>query len=527
MPHPSSLIPHLSENRGRDFRVSLLVLILFPFLLLAPVLQGIWGLGTQFLLEAAVFLTGGFWFLREIRAGRLPSFISDRGNIPLLFALIFSLLASRLSPVSALIAPEWWNFLTGIFILALASSLTTSERKSADLALRLAAWFIVLLSFYQGYVIVVNGVGDSTHLTASLTNANALALFAVMVLPLTVLWRDFFLLAALVVVLIWTMSVAAVLGLLVGACFYAADNVKRVDLKKNWWVFAVLGAVAAAAVSQLELRSVSDRLLWWGSALRMFSDRPLLGFGQGAFTYIYPAFHHPDAARLASIYAHNYYLEFLAENGLPAFLFWGWAVLARLKGIKGLKKYALIAVLAHSFADFGLAVPANFFIFCYLLAEPGGFAVRLPGSVVAFRSLGGWSGKTLAAAALGVLLAAHLSGVVSRKMSLDRLQGSAVKACAGGDYSAAEKFLVEASEIEPDNPLVPQMLGQVLLRAGLEKNNRPALFRAAVSFERALSLNPYDAASYRDLGRLYAAAGERKMAEDLLKRKREVFRWER
>jgi len=515
LPHPSSLIPHLSENRGRDFRVSLLVLTLFPFLLLAPILQGIWSLRTQFLLEAAVFLTGGFWFLREIRAGRLPSFISDRRNIPLLFALIFSFLASRLSPVGALIAPEWWNFLTGIFILAFASSLTTEERKSADLALRLAAWFIVLLSFYQGYILAVKGAGS---LTASLTNANALALFAIMILPLAVLWRDFFLLAALSVVLILTMSVAAILGLLVGACFYAADNIRRGDLKKNWWVFAALGAVAAAAVSQLELRSVSDRLLWWGSALRMFSDRPLLGFGQGAFTYVYPAFHQPDAARLASIYAHNYYLEFLSENGLPAFIFWGWAVLARLRGIKGLKKYALIAVLAHSFADFGLAVPANFFIFCYLLAEPG----EAPAPVSGAASL-----KTLAAAALAILMAAHLSGVVLRKAALDRAQESVVKACAAGDYSKAEDLLREASEKEPENPLIPQMLGQVLLRAGLEKKDRPTLFRAAVSLERALSLNPYDAASYRDLGKLYSAAGERGMAESLLKRKREVFRWER
>ena len=129
--------------------------IFCPLLLLAPVLQGVWDFQVQFILEAAVFLTGGFWLFREVMSGRPPAFLSDKRNIPLICTLGFSFLASRLSPISALIAPEWWNFLTGIFILALGSALTPAERRSADLALRLAAWFIVLLSCYQGYLIVV------------------------------------------------------------------------------------------------------------------------------------------------------------------------------------------------------------------------------------------------------------------------------------------------------------------------------------------------------------------------------------
>ena len=500
----------------------MLAYILFPLLLLAPVLQGVWDFRTQFIFEAAVILTGGFWLFREVVSGRPPAFLSDKRSIPLLCALGFSFLASRLSPVNALIAPEWWNFLTGIFILTLASALTPAERKKTDLALRLAAWFIVLLSFYQGYFIVIKNAAESTYLplaltrlTASLTNANVLALFIIMLIPLAAVWRDLFLLAALIIVLIGTMSVAAVLGLLVSACFYAADNVKIIDFKKNWWLFAVLAVVAAAAISLLELGSVSDRLLWWGSALRMFFDRPLLGFGQGAFTYVYPAFHHPDAARLAAIYVHNYYLEFLAENGLIASVFWGWAVVSRLKGIKGLKKYALIACLAHSFADFGLAMPAIFFIFCYLLSDP--LQPAAP-AVPPERK------NAVAVAALGLACFMVLCGVFSSQRKLERLHSRALDALQGGDYSKAEAAYEEAGRLAPKNPIIPGLLGRIRIREGFEKKDKSLFFSAAADLERAVLLDPYNDGAWMDLKRLYEAAGEGRLLEGLKKRRAEVFR---
>ncbi len=559
----------------------MLVFIFCPLLLLAPVLQGVWDFRTQFRFEAAVLFTGGFWLFRETMSGRPPAFLYEKRGFPLLCALGFSFVSSRLSPVSGLIAPEWWNFLTGVFILALATTLTPAERKNADLALRAAAWFIVLLNFYQAYVVAVRYAGDPasplpaalTCLTASLPNANTLALFAIMLIPLAVVWRDFFLLGALVIVLIGTLSIAAVIGLLAAACFYAADNVKLADFKKNWRLFAVIAVVAAAAISQLELASVSDRLLWWGSAFRMFLDRPLLGFGPGAFTYVYPAFHQPDAARLAATYVHNYYLEFLAENGLIASVFWGWAVLTRLKSIKGLKKYALIACLVHSGADFGLAVPAIFFIFCYLLSEPRSFGpvtsdlntgrkstveVGGPKGLGEPRSFGPgttdkYTGRksialagdpkglgepspsspgavrpekktVVALAALGLACFAALSGIFASRLKLESLHTLAQDALQRGDYSKAEAEYQEAERLAPENPRVPGLLGRIRIREGAEKKDKGRFFSAAVDLERAVLLDPYNAGAWTDLKRLYGAAGEPRLLEGLQKRKAEVFK---
>ncbi|HOW90202.1 MAG TPA: hypothetical protein PL037_07955, partial [Elusimicrobiales bacterium] len=86
----------------------MLLLTVASCLLLAPVLQGVWGFRTQFLFEAGLFLCGGGWLFRKSLAGGYPVFFSDRKNLPLLPAVFFALLSVLLSPVRALVAPEWW-----------------------------------------------------------------------------------------------------------------------------------------------------------------------------------------------------------------------------------------------------------------------------------------------------------------------------------------------------------------------------------------------------------------------------------
>ena len=273
------------------------------------------------------------------------------------------------------------------------------------------------------------------------------------------------------------------------------------------------------AVSQIEPRSFFDRLGWWRSALGMFADRPALGFGPGSFAYVYPAYHSPGTASVATIYVHNYYLEFLAENGAFAFFFWVWAAALRLKDIKGLKKYALIAALVHSVADFGLAVPANFFIFCYLLSEPD--AREAPAAAPAARP-----DKQTAAVLAALCLACFtaLCGVFSSQLKLERLHVRALSAFYAGDYPRAEAALEAAARLAPENPLVPGLLGQVRMRAGSTGKDAGLLFPAAVDLERSIILYPYNPGAWRDLKRVYAAAGEPRLLEGLQKRKMEVFK---
>ncbi|MFA6434478.1 MAG: O-antigen ligase family protein [Elusimicrobiales bacterium] len=489
----------------------------FSILLLAPALQGVWDFRTQFVFEAAVFLTGGFWLFREAMSGRTPAFLYENRNLPLLGAAFFSGLAAALSPVRALVMPEWQLFCAGLFILALGGSLKAGGLLYSDLALRISAWFLALLSLYQAFIL------KNSDVSASFSNPNSLALFILMLLPLAVKWKDLFLLCALLVALALTRSEAALLAGLVAAGFYAWDKMKAGDLKKRWWLLPALVAAAALAVSQIEPRSVLDRLNWWRAALAMFADHPALGFGPGSFAYVYPAYHTPMTGGVATVYAHNYYLEFLAENGSFAFFFWAWAVAARLKDIRGLKKYALIAALAHSTADFGLAVPANFFVFCYLLGVPASGPEKRPpgGTAPAARRE---KKAAVFLAVLGLACFAAVCGVFVSQLKLERLRARALAALSAGDYSLAEAELEAAARLAPENPFVPRLLGRLRMRAAGGKKDSGLLFPAAVELERAVLLLPSNFGAWRDLERLYADAGERRLLEGLRKRRTEVFR---
>ena len=121
-------------------------------------------------------------------------------------------------------------------------------------------------------------------------------------------------------------------------------------------------------------------------SLRMFSQRPVLGWGLGTFPTIYPRYR-SFYTNLFINEAHNDYAQLLVETGLVGFglmlwfivslyrhglptsrrweFQWDWAVsLAALLGCTG--------ILVHSFVDFNLQIPANaalFYVLCGLAAS--------------------------------------------------------------------------------------------------------------------------------------------------------------
>jgi len=122
--------------------------------------------------------------------------------------------------------------------------------------------------------------------------------------------------------------------------------------------------------------------------LRMFLHRPVLGWGLGTFPTVYPSFR-SFYTNLFVNEAHNDYAQLLVETGLVGFVLMLWFIscvyrsglprssrrwefnwdgavsLAALLGCTGL--------LAHSFVDFNLQIPANaaiFYSLCGLAATP-------------------------------------------------------------------------------------------------------------------------------------------------------------
>ncbi|MEH6449833.1 MAG: O-antigen ligase family protein [Oleispira sp.] len=116
----------------------------------------------------------------------------------------------------------------------------------------------------------------------------------------------------------------------------------------------------------------------------MWLDHPILGTGAGSYKYTYPHFKSDDVtSTLLYDYAHNDYLEFLAEFGVIAFMllaiavalcfYWGLQAM-RLRrrpinqGLGFSSCMGIIAIMIHSTVDFNLQIPANAFMFVFMLA---------------------------------------------------------------------------------------------------------------------------------------------------------------
>ncbi|MCU1285743.1 MAG: O-antigen polymerase [Acidobacteriales bacterium] len=181
--------------------------------------------------------------------------------------------------------------------------------------------------------------------------------------------------------------------------FFALLSSSLKKSRRFHWGVAAFFLALVAFLFWIDLASVFDR--WSGmqdelqagrlaiarDCLKMFAQRPLLGWGLGTFPTIYPQFR--------SFYtdffinqAHNDYLQILVETGLLGGIAMLWFIanlyrscLGRLRNshasIGSTVRLAAITgctgLLIHSAADFNLHIPANaamFYVLCAIAAAP-------------------------------------------------------------------------------------------------------------------------------------------------------------
>ncbi len=478
---------------------------IFLFVLgISPALQAVFDLQLQLALQRAVLFVCLAWLFINAYGAGLPRSLGEKKFYPLWAAAGLSFISLLVSPFKGYIFNEWGNYAAGLLIFLFASFLNKEERGKVERAVVLGAWLVFAVSLLEAFVL------ENFLAKPPLTNLNALALYAVMLIPLALDRKSWLLAGAMVVLVVWTQSLGAVLAGLAAAGFYAASRLKGKELKENVWLLAALAALAVPIFYLLQADSVAGRLAWWRSAWEMFAARPLSGFGHASFTWAQAAFQAEGAFREHSIYAHNYYLEFLAENGLPAALAWFWLVFAAARARTGLVKYSVIAALVHSLVDFGLSVPANFWLFCWLLSSPSeGAGVFRPSR----RAAG-------AALVFVCLLLAALFSLDLRSLSFEKARGRAAAAAAGGELSAAETELRPALKTGLLRAPALELLGRVSLA---DSGGAPG-FRSAVYYEMALLENRYSPTAWSALRRIYSQPGLEPGAAGLERRRLEVFK---
>ncbi|MGE5481779.1 MAG: O-antigen ligase family protein, partial [Bacteroidota bacterium] len=151
---------------------------------------------------------------------------------------------------------------------------------------------------------------------------------------------------------------------------WAASGLAAVTL-----ALSIVPAFSARFSSSFRLAENLNRLYIWRSTLNMIKDHPWFGVGAGVFMHVYPKYVLPGAPEPVVAYAHNLFLQVLAEFGLVGFLVFV-AILGRVMWMSwqlartGDVLYqgifaALIGVLIHQQVDipiWGLEVGGAFWV---------------------------------------------------------------------------------------------------------------------------------------------------------------------
>ena len=196
----------------------------------------------------------------------------------------------------------------------------------------------------------------------------------------------------LILCLIFTRSRAGITLVMVGMLISLVAYSYRLGRGNTYGIYGTVIAVITILALEIGLTPVLDRfsvdhmqdLRWeiYAITLRAIGDYFPLGSGMGTFSDIYAAYQLPNSDGFIN-HAHNDYLQWLLEGGLPMllvmvyglFLYFSHWRRVWLKGQWGGFRYlqvgagiGILLVLLHSTLDFGLHKPANNIYFALLMA---------------------------------------------------------------------------------------------------------------------------------------------------------------
>jgi O-antigen ligase len=244
--------------------------------------------------------------------------------------------------------------------------------------------------------------------TSTFGNYNHLAGYLEMAIPLILglfltgfrrvrLFLMIYLTSLMLAAIILSLSRGGWIGFLIGLVFMTAALVTNRYFEHRKLMAALAGGFVVVALVVLASTPVVERIRTfeqrgetpnfrvrvtvWGGTVEMIRDHPLLGTGPGTFATVFTQYQPPGFVRRYFM-AHNDYLHFTSEVGLPLVIILAWMIIAlyrtgfnKLKNPSRLVRGATLgalsgvtAILFHSIVDFNLHIPANALLFTVLAA---------------------------------------------------------------------------------------------------------------------------------------------------------------
>lgn len=332
-------------------------------------------------------------------------------------------------------------------------------------------------------------------------------------------------------------------GFTVTVCVFALRKSTRRFVAAACIMPLIVGAVAWLAweFSPMVRERVADamrgniRIQLWQDTLAMIRDQPWFGHGPGSYRWVYPHYKHHMTAYLDPQFAHNDYLQTLAEFGAIGLALCAAAALAVfVRYLLALRRMeddkdvclvagfagALAAALAHACFDYNLQIFANVHVLTMIagVTAAGLFSSGLFGAVAPGTRRYRFACAVAALVSL-LLIVAAAQAVASYAYNR---RGDARRVTLA--YGAARDDYLLAIRLDAWNGQ-PYLGMANLLSArsfwNLDREARAAGAREAEGYYReALARNPYETSALLGLGKLYATMGEQEKSlavlEDLV-----------
>ena len=291
-----------------------------------------------------------------------------------------------------------------------------------------------------------------------------------------------------------------------------------------WMVSPMVQERVAAALAG------NVRLALWRDTLLMIREQPWLGWGPYSFRWVYPHFWHNMTSYLDPQFAHNDYLQLLAEYGVVGLVILVGAVLAGaihllrwvrrsdstreaclIAGALG----ALAASAAHACFDYNFHIYGNAQVLVMLLGVTTGVLLSAQPALPPIRSV-----PLARARALGALLPLLLLVLTVRMVTTYAFSLQGDFARKKFEMEQAQQAYKTALRVEPRNWQAHLGLGHVWGSQAFW--NRDAETRtqqvqlAKASYQQAMARNKWETQASFGLSRMYNVEGQTAQALELL-----------